>query len=180
MGGIPRKRQVNQAIRAVSREVKLAIKEANQQAAKRLGRGDYNGAQSIIETAKAIGEFGAEIKTIQNRWRSFRSAGGKAGQKKGETTALWEYYRPILKALVALDGDATRREIESKMEETIGSVVKEGDLVANGRGVPRWKVMVGRAKKHMIAEGFVSGENMLRWKITSKGEQAAKGGVKAR
>ena len=66
------------------------------------------------------------------------------------------------------------------MEETIGSVVKEGDFTTNGRGVPRWKVMVGRAKKHMIAEGFVTRENLLRWKITNKGEQAAKGGVKAR
>ncbi len=66
------------------------------------------------------------------------------------------------------------------MEETIGGIVKEGDLKSNGRGVPRWKVMVGRARKHMITEGFVTGENLLRWKITNKGEQAAKGGVKAR
>jgi hypothetical protein len=38
----------------------------------------------------------------------------------------------------------------------------------------------GRARKPMIAEGFVVVENMLRWRITSKGEQAAKSGTKGR
>jgi hypothetical protein len=40
--------------------------------------------------------------------------------------------------------------------------------------------MVGRARKHMITESFVTWENLLRWKITSKGEQAAKSGVKGK
>ena len=80
----------------------------------------------------------------------------------------------------SLGGEATRKEIEAKLEETLASSLKEGDFVTNAHGVPRWKVMVGRARKHMIAEGFVTGENLLRWKITSKGEQAAKSGVKGR
>lgn len=180
MGTIPRNHDVAQAIRSLGREVKLAIKEANQHAAKRLARGDYAGAQSLIETAKAIADFGNEVKTIHGRWRSLRSTAHKPGRKKGDQTALWELYRPILQALVALGGNATRKEIEARLEETIGGTLKEGDLTTNGRGIPRWKIMVGRARKHMIAEGFVSGENLLRWKITSKGEHAAKSGVKSR
>jgi len=99
---------------------------------------------------------------------------------KNSQTPLWEFYRPILQALVALGGDATRKDIEAKLEETLAGSLKEGDLVTNARGVPRWRIMVGRARKHMIAEGFLTGENLLRWRITSKGEQAAKSGVKSK
>jgi hypothetical protein len=180
MGNIPRNHEVVRAIRSLGREVKLAIKEANQNAAKRLARGDYAGAQSLIEVAKAISDFGNEVKTVHGRWKSLRLGGHGPGQKKASRTPLWEFYRPILQALVALGGDATRKEIEARLEETIGGSLKEGDHVTNTRGIPRWKIMVGRARKHMIAEGFVTGENLLRWRITGKGEQAAKSGVKSR
>ena len=81
---------------------------------------------------------------------------------------------------MALGGDATRREIEAKLEEMIGGSLKDGDCIANTRGIPHWKIMVGRARKHMISEGFVTGENLLRWKITAKGQQAAVSGVKCK
>src|SRR5206468_1736688 len=100
--------------------------------------------------------------------------------KKHSRTPLWEFYRPILQALVALGGEASRKEIEDKLEAAIQGTLKEGDLVANARGVPRWKIMVGQARQHMITEGFVTGDNLLRWKITNKGEQAAKSGVKGK
>jgi restriction system protein len=180
VASIPRTHQVLQAIRSLGREVKLATKEANQSAAKRLARGDYAGAQSLIEVAKAISEFGNEVKAVHRRWKALRSAGRKLGKKRGDQTPLWEFYRPILQALVSLGGNATRKEIEAKLEETIGGSLKESDCITNSRGIPRWKIMVGRARKHMIAEGFVTGENLLRWKITAKGEQAAKSGVKAK
>ena len=180
MANIPRNHEVTQAIRTLGREVQLATKEANQFAAKRLARGDYAGAQALIEVAKAISDFGNEVKTVHGRWKSLRSAGHKPRLKKGSQTPLWEFYRPILQALAALGGNATRKEIEAKLEDVIGGSLKEGDCVTNTRGIPRWKIMVGRARKHMIAEGFVTGENLLRWKITNKGEQAAKNGVKGK
>jgi hypothetical protein len=93
-------------------------------------------------------------------------------------TPQWELYRPILQALVSLGGDASRKEIEAKLEEMIGGSFKAGDLAANSRGVPRWKILVGRSRKPLIERGFVSGENLLRWKITDKGEQAARSGIK--
>lgn len=174
MANIPRNHEVAQAIRALLREIYLATKEANQSGAKKLARGDYTGAESLVETAKAISQFGSDVKTILARWKGLRPSGDFDKPKQGSQTPLWEYYRPILQALVALGGDATRKEIEAKMEETINGFLKEGDYVTNTSCVPRWKVMVGHARKPMIAEGFVSGENLLRWKITSKGEQAAK------
>ncbi|HPM82483.1 MAG TPA: winged helix-turn-helix domain-containing protein [Candidatus Anammoximicrobium sp.] len=109
-----------------------------------------------------------------------RVGGQQPRQTKGSQTPLWEFYRPVLQALTALGGNATRKEIEAHLEGTITHTLKDGDFVANSRGVPRWKIMVGRARKPMISEGFVTGDNLLRWKITSKGEQAAKIGMKAK
>jgi hypothetical protein len=149
-------------------------------AAKRLARGDYTGAQSLIETAQAISAFGSEASGLLARWRDVRSAGKGAKKGKDSQTPLWEFYRPILQALMSLGGEATRKEIEAKLEETLAGSLKEGDWEKNARGIPRWKVMVGRARKHMIAEGFITGENLLRWNITSKGEQAARSGVKGK
>jgi len=180
MANLPRSHEVTTAIRSLGREVKLAIKEANQSAAKRLARGDYSGAQSLIEVAKAISEFNNEVKALYGRWKGLRSSGRPPERIKERETPLWEFYRPILQALVALGGDATRKEIEAKLDGTIDASLKEGDYAANAHGVPRWKIMVRRARKPMISEGFISGENLLRWKITNKGEQVAKGGVKTK
>jgi hypothetical protein len=180
MAQVPRSQEVTRAIRSLARQTRLATKEANQLAAKRLARGDYAGAQSLINVAQAISAFGNEVLELNSRWREVRSTGKGPKKGKDSQTPLWEFYRPILQALVSLDGDATRKEIEGKLEETLASSLKDGDFVTNAHGLPRWKVMVGRARKHMIAEGFVTGDGPLRWKITSKGEQAAKSGVKSK
>jgi hypothetical protein len=117
---------------------------------------------------------------LNRRWRELRSTGKEPGKGKASQTPLWEFYRPILQALVSLRGEATRKEIEAKLEETLAGSLKDGDLSKNANGLPRWKVMVGRARKHMIAEGFVTADALLRWKITSKGEQVARSGVKGK
>ena len=180
MAQVPRNQEVTRAIRSLVRQTKLATKETNHLAAKRLARGDYAGAQSLITVAQAISAFGNEVLRLNDRWREVRSTCKEPKKGKDSQTPLWEFYRPILQALASLGGVGTRKEIEGSLEETLVGSLKEGDFVKNARGVPRWKLMVGRARKHMIAEGFVSGESKLKWRITSKGEQAAKSKVKSK
>jgi len=180
MAKVPRAHEVTRAIRSLARQTKLATKGTNQLAAKRLARGDYAGAQSLMALAQAISAFGSEVLALNNRWKEVRSVGKEPTKGKDNQTLLWEFYRPILQALVSLGGEATRKDIEGRLDESLAESLKEGDFVTNARGVPRWKLMIGRAKKHMITEGFVTGENLLKWKITSKGEQAAKSGVKGK
>ena len=180
MAQVPRSREVTKAIRSLVRQTQLATKEANQLAAKRLARGDYAGAQSLISVAQAISAFGSEVLGLNGRWREVRSAGKAPKKGKDAQTPLWEFYRPILQTLLSLGGEATRTDIEGKLEETLASSLKEGDIVTNAQGTPRWKIMVKRARKPMIAEGFISEESPFKWKITSKGELAAKSGGKTR
>ena len=169
MAQVPRSHEVVKAIRSLARQTRLATKQANQLAAKRLARGDYAGAQSLITAAQAISAFGDEVLRLNSRWKDIRSAGKEPKTAKDSQTPLWEFYRPILQALAALGGEATRKGIEEKLEETLASSLKEGDLVTNAHGVPRWKVMVGRARKHMIAEGFVTGEELAQMEDNEQG-----------
>ncbi|MEX2214988.1 MAG: hypothetical protein WD768_12715 [Phycisphaeraceae bacterium] len=172
MAKIPRRNEVLRAIRAVAREVKMATKEVNQQAAKRLARGDYVAAQSLIDTAKTVATFSAEVAELQRKWRDVGAGVSKDGGKS-QQTPMWEFYRPILRALVALNGDANLKLIIGQLEEGVSDWLKEGDFTPNTRGIPRWQVMVRRARKVMTKEGFLSGEHKQRWIITKKGEQAA-------
>lgn len=172
MAKIPRSVQVVKAIRALRRELKATVRATNKLAAKRLTRGDYAGAQAMIESAQGVSAFDREVASLQSRWKGLRSA--TEPTSKNDLTPLWEYYQPILHALVALGGTATRQEIEKQLEATVEGWLKEGDLVANTRGIPRWKQLVGRARKHMTAEGFLENGPGREWRITKKGEQAAK------
>ena len=76
--------------------------------------------QSLINVAQAISAFGNEVLGLNSRWREVRSTGKGPKMGKNSQTPLWEFYRPILQALVALGGDATRKDIEGKLEENVG------------------------------------------------------------
>ena len=82
MAKLPRNQEVVQAIRSLAREVKLATKEANQLAAKRLARGDYAGAQSLIDVAQAISEFGNEV--LGAEWPMEGSPFSRQGTEEGK------------------------------------------------------------------------------------------------
>ena len=174
MAKIPRSQQVSKALRSLRRELKSSVKETNRRAAKRLGKGDYAGAQRLIEIAQSIAAFDQEVAGMNSRWRGLRSGGKMEEYSKDTATPLWEYYQPVLQALVALGGSATRREIEERLATSLPTGLTDGDLANNAKGIPRWKQMVGRSRKHMIREGFLANEKGFRWKITAKGEQAAK------
>ena len=94
-----------------------------------------------------------------------------------ESTALWEYYEPVLRALESLGGEATRREIEQRVEPELTSLLKPGDRRTMARGNPRWKVMVSRARKHLVREGFLEEATGVKWRITPAGRRVARGEI---
>lgn len=174
MSRIPRSVHVARALRALRREIKAAVSETNNQVAKRLSRGDYAAAQEMIDMAQSLSTFEREIASLQSRWKEVRFGGKAPARERNNATPLWEFYQPILESLVALGGTGTREEIERQLEGMIEGRLKQGDFATNSRGVPRWRVLVGRARKHMVAEGFLVDEKGREWKISKKGEQAAK------
>lgn len=176
MSKIPGSGQVDRALKTVKREVKNSLKQINQSAAKLLSRGDYSGAESLVEVARTVDGFQAEIESLRAKWKevtgSFKN-GSKGDVKK---TPLWEYYKPILKALDSLGGRALTPNLISSVEPIIEAYLKPGDMEILSNGRPRWQVMLRKTRKHMVKEGYLEPTTGQEWRITTVGRKTASQG----
>lgn len=171
---LPRGPQIRKSFKALIREIDLSLKEINRRAAKMMQRGNYAGAQQVMSQAQSLQAYLTEVNALQKRLRTIRGGSGdRAKTAKNQQHALWEYYQPILKALIAIGGEATRPQIEARFGELFQDWLQPGDEAMMARGRPRWKVMIGRAKKPMLAEGFVEAPNVMKWRVTGNGRKAA-------
>jgi len=175
MKTIPGSEHVDQAIKTVERRVGNALVRTNRAAAKLLAQGDYAGSQSLVEIAQTIMGFQSDLAVLQNKWRSLTRTVKSKNEAKEEITLLWEYYRPILATLEELGGTASRGEIEEGFDKSHADFLKDGDRTIMKGGLPRWRIMIHRARKPMIKEGFLDGAAKGQWRITALGRQTAQG-----
>ena len=172
MPSLPSRRKTDRALADALRAAKATVKEANRGAGRLVAKGNYQGAESLVALAKAASSFQGEVATLRQHWREI--AYGKSGpsKAKAERTPLWEYYKPILAALQALNGSATRHELEKHLETSIPSILKPGDVQVNAHGWPRWQIMVCRARKSMVQEKFIEPGGGKKWVMTTAGRKA--------
>lgn len=168
---MPGSREVERALRQTVRETRAALKEINQQAGKLVARGDYGAAEELVQVGRTVTAFGAEVEGLQSRWLDLQEYTSK--ELTIERTPLWEYYKPILLALVELGGEATLSQVEDKVEPILGGVLNPGELSMMSGDKLSWKRAVRRARSHMVKEGFLEDHSGLRWRITDQGRQIA-------
>ena len=172
---VPGGSSVNKSLVALKKNLKGCLRQVNQQAGKFLAKGDYPRAESQVEVAKSIDAFRAEVESLHNRWREIMGQGG--GTSKAKQTPLWEYYQPILQAVVDLGGVARIAEVEPAVGHLMNGRFAEGDLKKMARGRARWQVMIRRARKHMVKEGLLESDSGLEWRVTPQGRKAAATGT---
>lgn len=165
--------QVDKAFIYAERKVKDSLRKINREAGRLLSNGDYPGMEALVQMARAVQGFQSDLNDLRAKWRDLSRQGKPKNLGKEEITPLWSYYQPLLRMLVELGGDATRHEIENAYEERLQELAKNGDKEIMGNGSPRWKVMIRRARKPMIKEGFLDSSKKGRWGITAVGRQAA-------
>ena len=170
MKRIPRSRDVTQAFRGVDSSLKDSLKELNQLAGQLMTKGDYSGAEALAAKGREIQQFRAEVSALGKRWRELN---GKRPQAKENSTALWSYYRPILQALSNIGRPARRADLEAEVERIMADALVLGDKQPMARGRQRWQVMIQRARKHMVSEGWLEKGNKLEWRITETGRRVA-------
>jgi hypothetical protein len=158
------------AIRDLRTATRKAIKAVNNRAAQRLSRGDYRTAETLVAKAREIQQFEADIDGLRARWRQVSSA-GKGGKKP--VTPLWQYYQPVLRALVSGGGSMSLAEIEAAVGQAMAEFLLAGDLVSGSRGKERWRVMVQRCRRPLLAEGWLEKRPGKNWRITEAGRKAA-------
>jgi len=168
---IPGKGEVDRALKQTTRQVKSALRQVNQQAGKLVAKGDYNAAQSWVEMGRAMTTFGAEVAALQLKWQELSETA--PGHISSERTPLWEYYRPILTALIELGGEGTISELEEQVKPILSGMLSGEEMNAMSGDKLRWKRAVRRSRRHMVKEGFLEDHSGLRWKITESGRKAA-------
>lgn len=174
MKKLPGANEVLRKLRETTRAVKLAVKMINKQAGQRLGKGDYQSAEELMAQAKKVQEFGVELDGIRRKWQDISRSGTATGPKdRKQITPLWEYYKPILKALTKLGGKATSADLEDSLSSEVDKWLKPDDFQpANGNRL-RWQSMVHRAKRPMTKEGWVEPGTRKLWQLTKEGARAA-------
>ena len=174
MKPIPRAGEVAQALKASEAVVKDAIRQLNRTAGTLMAKGDYSGAEALALRGRKMLEFQARVNELRRTWREIRR--GATGNVAEPKTPLWVYYHPILKALVEAGGSARRSELEPAVRVILGNELQPGDETPMARGRTRWQVMIQRARKYMVNEGWLETGTGSRWRITEEGRRVAKEG----
>ena len=171
MKRIPHARGVAQALRSVRTAAQRSLKGLNQAASQRMAKGDYATAEELAAKGKEIRQFQAEVDELRKRWRAV-CGGGSRGAKKS-ATPLWSYYQPILQALVQAGGECRGADVEARVERSMSASLQaaDRDIMAGSR--ERWRVMVKRARRPLIAEGWIEDRAGSAWRITDAGRRAA-------
>jgi hypothetical protein len=168
---MPGSREVERAIKQTGREVKAALKEINHQAGKLVARGEYAAAEELVKVGRAMTTFADEVEALNLRWRELQD--NAPGKLSSDRTPLWEYYKPILQALVQLGGEATLAEIEEKVQPLLAAFLQPGEMTTMSGDKLSWKRTVRRTRRHMVKEGFLEDHSGLQWRISDTGRRAA-------
>lgn len=165
-------RDVDAALKSTMSTVKSCLNGVHQKAAHAMGKGKYEVAEQFIVRGKEIQVFQLELGVLRNKWRALKSGNSAIG-KKSEVTPLWQYYQPILKALVELGGKGTREDISPHVEKLMrpNFLPRDTDKMSGGR--QRWSIMIRRARKHLTTEGWLEVGGGKNWSITPEGRKAA-------
>lgn len=175
MSNIPREAEVDKALRVAVQKTERALEALNRQAGNVMSRGQYELAESMARKGRDIKGFICELKTAQANWRELCRGAESPKKSKVMMTPLWAYYQPILRALESLGGEAKRASLFAEVGKEIAPDLKAGDRdPLSGGKLQRWQVMVLRARKHMVHEGWLESGGGVLWRITSAGRLAAK------
>jgi hypothetical protein len=170
-----------QAIKSVGLAAKRSLKAINAAAGRRIARGDYSGADAIVAKGREVIQFQGAVAQLLKQWRSIhggvKGQPGKRRKTAGPATPLWQYYQPVLQAIVQLGGVATREQIEPLVERTMTSTLQTRDHETLARGRVRWQEMVRRTHKPMVAEGWIEKKGGFKWRITDAGKKTAERGA---
>jgi len=174
MAAIPNKRAVSQAIRSARRALRQTIKEINQTAADLAKKGAYERAEAAMTKGRELMGFREEIAGVEQKWKQVCGSGKTQNKSSSDVSlAAWQYYAPIGRSLVALGGKASLSDLEAEFLRQMEPNLRGGDRSHMAGNRERWQVMIRRARKHMIKEGWLVSRNSKLWEITAAGRQVA-------
>lgn len=129
--------EVNEAFEILLEEIEAVANTLNDVGAQAFRAGDYDKARAAIEEATRPAEFREKVKALQKEWlglfaevpRRKRKASRKAKGRlpRGLRTPEDAFRRPILEALVELNGSAPIGEVLDRVEQKMKGVLNRYD-----------------------------------------------------
>ena len=177
MKPVPKRKEVDVALRGVVQAVRGTLTALNRQAGSVIAAGKYDQAMAMAEKGREIKAFNAEVEALRKRWKVVaKGSPGGSGPKKARNskTPLWQYYQPILRALDELGGEASRAELERAVERLMADGFEAGDRDPMSGNRERWQIMIIRSRKPLKSEGWIEPGGGPVWCITVAGRKAAK------
>lgn len=174
MAAIPNKRSVSQALKSTRRAIKQTIKEINQTAANLAIKGAYERAEAMMTKGRELIVLREEIAGVELKWKELCGSGKARNKVSGDVSlAAWQYYAPIVRSLVVLGGKASLSDLEAEFRRHMEHHLSIGDRSGMAGDRERWQVMIRRARKHMLKEGWLSNRSNKVWEITAAGRHFA-------
>lgn len=90
-------------------------------------------------------------------------------------TPIKDYYRPILQALVEMNGSAPITSVMQRVEELMRACLTTVDYAPLPTGGKRWEKSTNFAKKE-LADSFLLRSDKARWYITDQGREFLRSG----
>jgi hypothetical protein len=136
-------------------------------------RGLYSDAEVMVAKGRELQAFQSEISAVMERWKVVQRLETGEGNNPVAATPLWGFYQPILRALHELGGKASRQELEPVVERSMRSDFLPGDVAVVSGGRQRWQLMVQRARKHLVEEGWIENGGGPQWCLSGEGQRVA-------
>jgi hypothetical protein len=174
MKRIPHAREVAKAMRTLKASVRTAWKGVNKSAGKLIAKGNYAAGEQLATRGRKVKEFLGSVDALDREWRSLaKGAAASAGSLASDRLPQWEYYQPILQALVEAGGQSRRVKLEPLVQRRMADRLTAAEREPMSAGRERWQVMIRRARKHLAAEGWIEPGTSAEWRITADGRRAA-------
>jgi len=175
-------RDVNKAFEILVSGLETALKYVREKAAQASRQGKYEQAQKLLTQAQQMERFITDIRAKQQEWQRLtgeprRVRKGKREAKRlsrGECTSQKAYRLPILRALVALGGEAPAQEVLKRVFAEMEDLLKLIDLqpLPSNPKEPRWRNTARWERWAMVKEGLLRRDSPRGiWAITERGRE---------
>lgn len=171
---------VTEAFNMLIAELETALKNTRQAAASATQAGDYEEAHTLLDEARKIEKFIVELGVKRREWtdlgskpRGKRAATGPRLQR-GQRTPQEAFRLPILRALVALGGQAPMSEVLERVYAEMRPHLKPADLrgLPSDVETPRWRNTAQWARLALVNEGLLRGDSPRGvWTISERGRK---------
>ncbi len=168
---------VDEAFEILLDELETVLTEAREEAARASRAGRYDEAQALLAKAQQIEKFTGEIRAKRKEWEHLSAKPHRTRKpsakrlRRGERTLGEDYRLPILRALVALGGEAKMQQVLERVCAEMKGRLKPADLQPLPSGTElRWRNTAQWERFKMVNEGLLRRDSPRGiWAITDKG-----------